>query len=191
MSTEPSASAPIDPHAQGQLLAIARVAESLEARRLDHWLFGGWAVDFWVGRPTRTHHDVDVAVWQRDRASIHRALTDGGWGHTPFADEVEGTRYRSDGVLLELTFLAPGSAGEVMIAMLPQPVVWSTRSFGEDRRTLAGVTCRVLPLERLVADKSRPRTEPDDAAKDIADHTALTALLHDRSSANQDRSTGY
>ena len=185
----------MDPEALRQLAWIGRVSESLDALRLDHWLFGGWGVDFWAGRRTRAHDDIDFAVWQRDRAAIHRALTDSGWRHTPFAGEVEGTRYRSDGVLLELTFLVPGEAGEVMIAMLPAPVVWATHPFGDDRCTLEGVTCRVVPLERLLADKSRPRSEPDDAAKDVADHAALSEVpldvLLDRSSAKRDRSAGY
>jgi hypothetical protein len=88
---------------------------------------------------------------------------------------VEGTRYRWDGVLLELTFLLRGDTGEVLIAMLPDPVVWSRQPFGDERRTLEGVTCRVVPLERMLADKSRPRAEPEDAAKDVADHHVLHA----------------
>lgn len=49
-----------------QLKAIADVNSVLDCARIDHWLFGGWAVDFYVGSVTRPHDDVDIAVWQSD-----------------------------------------------------------------------------------------------------------------------------
>ena len=41
-----------------------------------YWLFGGWAVDFYAGRITRPHVDVDIAVWLDDVPRI-AALLDG------------------------------------------------------------------------------------------------------------------
>ena len=41
--------------AADQLDAIASLDQALRAAGLDYWLFGGWAVDFWVGRLTRDH----------------------------------------------------------------------------------------------------------------------------------------
>ena len=45
-----------------QLLSIAAIGDALESAGLDYWLFGGWAVDFHVGRVTRPHGDIDLAV---------------------------------------------------------------------------------------------------------------------------------
>jgi hypothetical protein len=49
------------------------------------WLLcGGWAVDAWLGRPTRRHHDVDIAVFHQDQRAIFEHLP--GWalvGHDP------------------------------------------------------------------------------------------------------------
>ncbi len=33
-------------------------------------LCGGWALDAWLGRQTREHHDVDIAVFEDDLASL-------------------------------------------------------------------------------------------------------------------------
>lgn len=33
--------------------AIASLDTSLQERDIEYWLFGGWAVDFWVGSVTR------------------------------------------------------------------------------------------------------------------------------------------
>jgi hypothetical protein len=37
-------------------------------------LAGGWAIDLWLGRVTRDHHDVEVAIQRRDQAVAHREL---------------------------------------------------------------------------------------------------------------------
>ena len=60
--------------ARQQLEALAEVGRLLERRRIEWWLFGGWAVDFRVGAVTRSHDDVDLAVWADDRdfASLSR-----------------------------------------------------------------------------------------------------------------------
>ena len=37
-------------------------------------LCGGWAVDAWLGRVTREHEDIDVAVFRDEQELIHREL---------------------------------------------------------------------------------------------------------------------
>jgi hypothetical protein len=159
-----------------QLAAIADVGAALDGAGVDHWLFGGWGVDFWVGRVTRPHDDVDLAVRRNDRPALHRALLECRWQHTPFEDEVVGTRYRRDGVLLELTFVVE-DGGRVLIPFEPEAAVWSEQAFGDARRTLDGVTARVPALEIMLRDKSNPRTgDADDDAKDQADYEALSRI---------------
>jgi hypothetical protein len=41
------------------------------------WVAGGRALDFWMGRQTRAHQDVDVAVLRADQKQLHEAF--GGW----------------------------------------------------------------------------------------------------------------
>src|SRR5215813_9682224 len=53
----------IEEQASLQLSALAEVTESLQKAAIDYWLFGGWAVDFYVGSVTRLHDDVDLAIW--------------------------------------------------------------------------------------------------------------------------------
>ena len=56
----------VTPGAEVQLAAIASIGRALDQEAIDYWLFGGWAVDFWVGRVTREHDDIDVAAWRND-----------------------------------------------------------------------------------------------------------------------------
>lgn len=44
------------------------------------WAFcGGWAIDLFLGRVTRTHKDVDVAIARRDQLAMQEYLTARGW----------------------------------------------------------------------------------------------------------------
>jgi len=159
-----------------QLDAIASVARLFRERGVDHWLFGGWAVDFWVGCMTREHGDVDLAVRLRDRPLIDEVLLADGWQPAPVDDEAIGAGYRRDDVLLELTFVESDDQGRVLLPFADGPAVWSTIPFGDVTRELLGVRCRTVPLEVLRAAKSTPREDDDDAVKDVADREALSRL---------------
>ena len=73
-----------------QLTALAELDRLLTEHRLPYWLFGGWAVDFHVGRVTREHADIDVAVWIDDRIRLAELLSDAGWTHQPEIGEDDG-----------------------------------------------------------------------------------------------------
>jgi hypothetical protein len=162
------------PSPDDQLAELADLIRLLDAEGVDYWLFGGWAVDFWVGAVTRSHGDIDLAVWLDDRDAIDAALQARGWRRTPVSDESVGAGYRQHGILTELTFVVADDDGRIFLPFAAQHVLWSTDPFGQPRRTLNGVDCRTIPLKLLLAGKSAPREDPDDAAKDRADYQALT-----------------
>jgi len=56
---------------------LARVADLMSAFRPKWSLCGGWAVDAWLGRQTRDHADIDIAVFQDDQHAIFDHLA--GW----------------------------------------------------------------------------------------------------------------
>jgi hypothetical protein len=160
--------------ADDQLAAIGMLAKVLERHGIRYWLFGGWAVDFWVGAVTRDHDDVDVAAWRADAGRLIPALQQAGWQHVQEPDE-PGARFQLGTVLLEITFVVPD--GDRVLVLLPTgPAVWSEQPFGDERRGLGGVTSRTVPLELLRAGKATPRDDPADAAKDRADHEALSRV---------------
>ena len=158
-----------------QLATMASLSSVLEQHGLDYWLFGGWAVDFWVGRVTRPHDDIDVAAWRGDYDRIKTCLEGAGWEHTPTPSDLVGTRYRLRSAEVEFTFLDSGPDGKVVIP-LADPVVWSAEPLGDHRRELRGVGCRVIPLELLRSGKALPREGTAEGAKDRADFEALSTL---------------
>jgi Aminoglycoside-2''-adenylyltransferase len=49
------------------------------------WVAGGRALDLWMGRQTRAHQDVDIAVLRADQKQLHEVF--GGWGADPSAGD--------------------------------------------------------------------------------------------------------
>jgi len=96
-----------------QLTALARVNELLEANEIEYWLFGGWAVDLHAGLVTRTHDDLDIAVWAEDHKRIATLLAADGWAHSPEQGEDGYTGYQRGSVRLELAFLARAADGQI------------------------------------------------------------------------------
>ena len=58
-------------------LPIREVAEVLRALGRPWAIAGGWAIDLALGRETRPHADVDIAVFREDQAALRAALP--GW----------------------------------------------------------------------------------------------------------------
>jgi len=159
-----------------QLAALAEVAKLLDRSGLNYWLFGGWAVDFHVGTVTRDHEDIDLAVWLDDAGAVESLLRAHAWQHKPHPGEDGGTGYERGPVRLELTYLTCDETLRVFVPLREHSVLWSEDPLGNEVRELLSVRARVLPLALLRSDKSLPRPEPDDAAKDRADFEALARL---------------
>jgi hypothetical protein len=167
----------IEEQASLQLSALAEVSASLQQAGIDYWLFGGLAVDFYVGSVTRLHDDVDLAVWFVDVSQIAKLLLANGWRHAPFDDEDGGTGFERGGVRLELTFLVRGVDGLASIPLRSGEVVWPGKeALADDVGELRGVQSRLIGIESLLQGKSTPRDELEDAAKDRADFTHLSRL---------------
>jgi Aminoglycoside-2''-adenylyltransferase len=43
------------------------------------WIAGGWAIDLWLGRQTRPHVDLDVAVLRSEQHQVQQYLQRRGW----------------------------------------------------------------------------------------------------------------
>jgi Aminoglycoside-2''-adenylyltransferase len=163
-----------------QLSDIAEIGRLFDRAGLDHWLFGGWAVDFYVGEMTRAHEDIDLAVWSRDQTVIGELLAAHGWQHAPRPDEDGGTGYERNGVRVELMLLVEGERGEVLIAFRNGTAMWSEDPLGSDVRTLEGTPARIIPLGLLRDGKSVPRGDPAEAVVDRTDYEALSRLPADQ-----------
>src|SRR3954462_5601564 len=108
-----------------QLRAISHLHELFQRHDVQYWLFGGWAVDFHVGEITRTHGDIDVAIWLSDHARVAGLLNYDAWRHAPEAGEDGSTGYEREGVRLEIAFLERGADGEVYTPIRDGRASWA------------------------------------------------------------------
>ena len=69
---------------------LARVADLMSTYQPTWALCGGWAVDAWLGRETRDHPDVDIAVFQDDQRALFDHLA--GWQLVAHDPTVEGDK---------------------------------------------------------------------------------------------------
>jgi len=160
-----------------QLSALRDVVTALERSRIDYWLFGGWAVDFYAGAVTREHDDVDVAIWLTDVSRISALLEEEGWHDLHDPDVDGGIAFGRGGVRLELTYLYEDADGEIYTPLLDGTRGrWTSESLGGDIRMLDGVSARLVSLGPLTRMKGRGRGDPEDAAKDRADFELLSSL---------------
>jgi Aminoglycoside-2''-adenylyltransferase len=166
----------MDERAAQQLSSLARVGDLLEEAGVAYWLFGGWAVDFYVGRVTRAHDDLDMAVWLADLPWIVELLQGDGRRHAPLDDEDGGTGYERGPVRLELTYLVRDGDGRIFTPLRDGRAAWSKQALANDVGELCGVRSRLVGLVPLMRDKSSPRDDPDEAAKDRADFRQLSGL---------------
>jgi hypothetical protein len=157
-----------------QLSALGRLSHLLEQAGIAHWLFGGWAVDFYVGSVTRAHDDLDLAVWLMDVQRIAQLLEDDGWRHAPLDQEDGGTGYERGAVRLELTYLVRDADGSVFTPLRHGRAQWSEDALANDVGELRGVRSRLVGLAPLMRGKSKPRDDPEEAAKDRADFRQLS-----------------
>ena len=158
-----------------QLSALARVSTLLDEAGIAYWLFGGWAVDFYIGSVTRAHDDLDMAVWKMDLPRIADLLQGNGWRHAPFDDEDGGTGYERGAVRLELTYLVR-DGGSIFTPLRHGRAMWSEEALANDAGELRGVRSRLVALAPLMRGKSSPRDDPEEAAKDRADFEELSRL---------------
>jgi GrpB-like predicted nucleotidyltransferase (UPF0157 family) len=69
---------------------INRVAEELHDFPYPWHICGGWALDVFLGRVTRVHHDVDVEVSREVQLALQHYLTTRGWKMvTPFDERLQ------------------------------------------------------------------------------------------------------
>jgi hypothetical protein len=160
-----------------QLTALARVNELLEANEIEYWLFGGWAVDFHAGSVTRTHDDLDIAVWAQDHNRIAALLAADGWTHSPEQGEDGYTGYQRGSVRLELAFLARAGDGQTYTPLREGGrAAWPDEAFGGEVAELRGIHAAVISLQALRADKAEVRDDSVVAAKDRADSLTLSRI---------------
>src|SRR5580692_1197154 len=65
------------PHRVWGALTPTDAVALLSEFRARWWIAGGWALDLFLGKVTRTHQDLDVGIFRSDTAGVVASLS--GW----------------------------------------------------------------------------------------------------------------
>ncbi len=163
---------------------VQAVAEEL-ADLLCPWVIaGGWAIDLFLGRVTRVHHDVDVVIARNDQLTVQAYLSARGWKWAaPNEQRLEPWPPQTT---LELPrFQAHAHRDGAVLDFLFSPIengIWRFRRDPSIVRTVERMRLKTeagLPFlapELALLFKSK-RTEGAGRSKDEADFEKIQALL--------------
>jgi lincosamide nucleotidyltransferase A/C/D/E len=76
---------------------VVAIYQLLAARGIEVWVDGGFCVDALVGRATREHSDLDIAVERRDADALCAVLANDGFSRLPCEDSSPWSFVLSDG----------------------------------------------------------------------------------------------
>ncbi|MEV6598281.1 aminoglycoside adenylyltransferase [Actinoplanes sp. NPDC051346] len=102
-------------NAADQLSAIAEVAGS----GVEVWLRGGWAMDFFLGRVTRPHRDVDWFAWASDADRLVQVLTERGYDLLPQPPHDQQLDFVRGELDLSFALIARDGSGRVVVPSGP------------------------------------------------------------------------
>jgi Aminoglycoside-2''-adenylyltransferase len=102
--------------AEHQLQLIADVGATCQAIGAQIWLRGGWATDFFLGRVTRDHVDIDWFAWAVDAAAIISALRGRGYYTVPRPPPEQQVDLAKENEEVSFAWLAVNDAGRVVVA---------------------------------------------------------------------------
>ncbi|MEV8455672.1 aminoglycoside adenylyltransferase [Streptomyces sp. NPDC052095] len=178
-----------------QLRLIAEAVEAAEVLGIPVWLRGGWAMDFFLGRVTRNHDDIDWFAWADDAGALAGELLRRGYQPVPGSSPDLQLDFVKDGLESSFTLVDRAAGGEVVVAGGPWAgAPWPEGMLGAGPGRIGDLRCAVvgpearIEIKRMtpVWDPSRPRRPKD--AEDIA--RLETALRLRRGAPADSRSSG-
>jgi lincosamide nucleotidyltransferase A/C/D/E len=152
---------------------IVELYRALDQTGVAIWIDGGWAVDAVVGRQTRSHNDLDIAVEAKVLPKLQQFLTERGYRPAPSRDASQWNFVLCDG---------DGRQIDVHVVVLDEDGgVWADPIDGvaypagslTGEGIIAGVTVRCVSVEFQLQFK----TSYPPRAIDRQDVAALCGLL--------------
>ena len=118
---------------------VLEIIDLFASYKVDLWIDGGWGVDALLGRQTRDHSDLDIAMRHKDVPLIRQLLTERGYSDTPRDDTRDCNFVMGDdqGHLVDFHTFTYDDQGQLTFG-LPYPLDSSTGT-GNHRRSLCQV----------------------------------------------------
>ncbi len=139
----------MDTNTQTQLRLLAEIDRLFRQARLRFWLRGGWALDFLIGRVTRTHSDIDLVTWRRHASRIQRLLEGAGYEIATITD-LAAIHFAKDRQDVGIAFIRKDDRERIVT---PGREFWPWPPFPLAKKVLEGIACRTMSAEALLEEK--------------------------------------
>jgi hypothetical protein len=135
---------------QSQLNVLREIKEICLSLDAAFWLRGGWAIDFLLGKVTRTHSDIDLVTLIQHRTELERSLVSAGFQQIPVTEFQ--TDFLKDGVDISFVFVERSNDGRIFAYSIPD-WEWRADSFQSHPYQLQGISMNVLSPQMLLEEK--------------------------------------
>ncbi|MCH7697858.1 MAG: hypothetical protein IH865_02815 [Chloroflexi bacterium] len=139
----------MDADTRTQFELISEITDLFRRARIRFWLRGGWALDFLIGRVTRTHSDIDLVTWRRHAGRIQRMLLTSGYEVAAVTDQA-AIHFAKNGQDIAFAFIKRKKQGRIVT---PGREFWPWPPFPDTVRTLKGIACRTMSVAALLEEK--------------------------------------
>jgi len=135
---------------QSQLKILSEINQICSAQSFSIWLRGGWAIDFLLGRITRSHSDIDLVTLINYREPLEQALVNAGFQKIPVS-ELQ-TDFLKDGVDVSFVFVIRSEGGNIIANGFPN-WIWRKDALLTKSYKLHGISLFVLNPHQLLEEK--------------------------------------
>ncbi len=167
---------------QRQLALIEEFVSVAEGVGAECWLRGGWALDFFLGRVTRAHEDIDLFIWAADASKLLPVLHRRGFEEVAGPPPEQQRNLVKDGEESHVALLERNELGVVTAGARWAEMPWLEGMLDGPVGRIGHVRCRVIsPEAQLDAKTEVPRAlshAPRD--RDHADIALLRQVVADR-----------
>ncbi|MGE7907167.1 nucleotidyltransferase domain-containing protein [Peribacillus sp. NPDC094092] len=135
---------------KSQLNILLELNEICLSRNFDVWLRGGWAIDFLLGKITRSHSDIDLVTWIQYREHLEQALVHDGFQIKPVSEFQ--TDFLKNDVDVSFVFVRYSDNGDIVANGFPD-WVWRKDALPLELYNLQGISINVLNPYQLLEEK--------------------------------------
>ncbi|WHY96911.1 nucleotidyltransferase domain-containing protein [Peribacillus simplex] len=135
---------------KSQLNILRELNEICLSLNFDLWLRGGWAIDFLLGKITRSHSDIDLVTWIQYREHLEQALVNDGFQIKPVSEFQ--TDFLKNNVDVSFVFVRYSDNGDIVANGFPD-WVWRNDALPMEPYNLQGISINVLNPYQLLEEK--------------------------------------
>lgn len=145
---------------------VIKIYNLLKENGIKVWIDGGWGIDALLGRQTRAHKDLDIAIYHKDKQKLRKLLEERGYKDVERDDTSDWNFVLSDGEreIDVHTFIFDDKGNNIYGTAYPKE---SLAGIG----TINGISVNCIPPEWVVRFHAEAMYTPKE--KDIKDVKAI------------------